>query len=286
MVEAIVVTILTSLIVVWVGFSMAGRDEARVSASVDLNKWYQVRKEASIYEIEEIEILRDYVTLTGRGEQLQKGYQLMLEYKDLRGYSKTTKHQFYDETEQDEEFLQKYISDNQMYVWLSKDNEVYVPGEIKDNKDIQSIYGADRVLTYSLLTALGVGLISVVFVLLLKPFWAILHLPIVILTALIPQIVMYIQEMSSEVQRLDYEAVGALSQYSLQIDEDAEGLTKYKLVEQTLPMVLLNNGVGYLGYHPDEVKVLVDYDGDIPVHIASEYHIPDLVKTAIDKFRK
>lgn len=286
MIEAFIVTVLTVLVVVWVGFSMLARDEARVSANVDLNKWYQTRTEAKVYEIEELELKREYVSLRGRGEHVQKGYRLELEYRNTHGEIQRTVHTFYDDSEQDEAFLGKYVKNDKLYVWLAKDNDAYIPGEIIENSGLQVIFGADRVLTYAIISAILAVIVSSVFVLMLSPFWIVLHIPLVILSAFVPQIIMYLQELGSNVKRVGYQAVGALHQYGVYVDESKEGVDKYKLVEQTLPIVLLDSGDGYLGYQPDGVKVLVDYEGNIPVHISSEYHISDFIKEFIDKLRK
>lgn len=285
MLEGLVVTVLTCLIVVWVGFSMAGRDEARVSASVDLNKWYSYKSIANIVGMEEIELERDYVSLFGRGVQNQKGTRLTLEYTNSSKHSLRSTHMFYDDSKQDEVFLEKYIKDNQLVVWIAKDGSVYVPGEIIDNQKIQTIHGADKVLVYSMATAIVASVVSMLFLLFLSPFWILVHLPIVWASSLIPQGLMYIQEIGSEVQRKNYQSVSALTQFGLYVDESEEGIRQLKLVEQTLPMVLLEEGVGYLGYTPGKVAVLVDYDGNIPVHIASEYHIPEVIATVINKVR-
>lgn len=284
MVEGIIVTILTCLIIVWVGFSMAGRDEVRVSSSTDLSRWYHYKIVASIIGMEEVELDRDYISLKGRGVHKQWGYRLTLEYKNIDGSIVQTTHTFYDESEQDEKFLSKYIKDNTVLVWESGKGEVYVPGEIVENLEVQSIYGADKVLVYSVVTSVIIGLISSIFVLLLSPLWVVVHLPLVLVAGIIPQIYMYMQSINNNIQRRGYTAVSALNQYAIYVDDGEDGLNKYKLVEQTLPMVLLEEGVGYLGYTPDKVEVLVDYDGDIPVHIASEYHIPDLVKSILVKY--
>ena len=284
MVEGIIVTILACLVIVWVGFSMAGRDEVRVSSSTDLSRWYQYKNVASIIGMEELELDRDYISLKGRGVHKQWGYRLTLEYKNRDGSIVQTNHTFYDESEQDEKFLTKYIKGNTIVVWESRKGEVYVPGEIVENLEVQSINGADKVLIYSVATSVIIGLISSIFVLLLSPLWVLLHLPFVLIAGIIPQIFMYIQSINNNIQRRGYTAVSALNQYAIYVDDGEEGINQYKLVEQTLPMVLLEEGVGYLGYTPDKVEVLVDYDGDIPVHIASEYHIPDLVKTIVGKY--
>ena len=286
MIEAFIVTVLTVLVVVWVGFSMLARDEARVSANVDLNKWYQTRTEAKVYEIEELELKREYVSLRGRGEHVQKGYRLELEYRNTHGEIQRTVHTFYDDSVQDEAFLGKYVKNDKLYVWLAKDNDAYIPGEIIENSGLQVIFGADRVLTYAIISAILAVIVSSVFVLMLSPFWIVLHIPLVILSAFVPQIILYLQELGGNVKRVGYQAVGALHQYGVYVDESEEGVDKYKLVEQTLPIVLLDSGDGYLGYQPDGVKVLVDYEGNIPVHIASEYHISDFIKEFIDKLRK
>lgn len=285
MVEGLVVTILTCLVIVWVGFSMAGRDEARVSASTDLSRWFRYKQVASIVGMEEVELERDYVSLMGRGVHKQWGYELTLEYKNLDGVIRQTTHTFYDESEQDEKFLSKYIKDNNLVVWLMDSGEVYVPGEIIENTKVQTIYGADKVLVYSLATAILIGLITTIFLIFISPIWILFHIPLVIISGVVPQIFMYIQSVNSNIQRRDYTSVSALNQYALYIDDDEEGVKQVKLVEQTLPMVLLEEGVGYLGYTPDKIEVLVDYDGDIPVHIASEYHIPEVVQTIVGKFR-
>ena len=286
MIEAFIVTVLTVLVVVWVGFSMLARDEARVSANVDLNKWYQTRTEAKVYEIEELELKREYVSLRGRGEHVQKGYRLELEYRNTHGEIQRTVHTFYDDSVQDEAFLGKYVKNDKLYVWLAKDNDAYIPGEIIENSGLQVIFGADRVLTYAIISAILAVIVSSVFVLMLSPFWIVLHIPLVILSAFVPQIILYLQELGGNVKSVGYQAVGALHQYGVYVDESEEGVDKYKLVEQTLPIVLLDSGDGYLGYQPDGVKVLVDYEGNIPVHIASEYHISDFIKEFIDKLRK
>lgn len=286
MIEAFIVTVLTVLVVVWVGFSMLARDEARVSANVDLNKWYQTRTEAKVYEIEELELKREYVSLRGRGEHVQKGYRLELEYRNTHGEIQRTVHTFYDDSVQDEAFLGKYVKNDKLYVWLAKDNDAYIPGEIIENSGLQVIFGADRVLTYAIISAILAVIVSSVFVLMLSPFWIVLHIPLVILSAFVPQIILYLQELGGNVKSVGYQAVGALHQYGVYVDETEEGVDKYKLVEQTLPIVLLDSGDGYLGYQPDGVKVLVDYEGNIPVHIASEYHISDFIKEFIDKLRK
>jgi len=285
MVEGIVVTMLSCLVIVWIGFSMAGRDEARVSASTDLNRWYQTKQLATIIDIQEMELNRDYLSLFGRGVQEQSGYRLTLEYKDKSGKLARTKHYFYDESEQDEKFLSKYIQNNKIYIWLADNEKVYVPGEIIENKEVQTIYGAEKVLVYTLSASIVMGVVTSFFLIFLSPLWILIHLPIVLLSSLVPQAYMYIQEMSSEVQKKSYHSVSALNQFGIYIDEKEEGIRQFKLVEQTLPMVLLEEGVGYLGYTPDKVSVLVDYDGNIPVHIASEYHIPDIVTSIIQRLR-
>lgn len=286
MLEGLIVTILSSIIVIWVGFSMVGRDEARVSASVDLNKWYTKKRQASVVDIEDVELTRNFVSLLGRGVQKQSGNRVTLEYKNVSGNIVKTKHLFYDNSDQDEAFLGKYIKDNKIYVWLSDTGRVYVPGEIIENKKVQTIYGADKVMIYTLLTSGLVGLVSTLFLLFMSPFWVLVHVPIILLSSIVPQVFMYIQEVSSEVQRKDYVSVSALNQFGLYIDTQEDGISRYKLVEQTLPMVLLEEGVGYLGYTPNQVEVLINYDGDIPVHISSEYHIPEIVTTTLHKLRR
>lgn len=285
MVEGLVVTILSCVIIVWVGFSMAGRDEARVSASSDLNKWYKIRREATIVNMEEVELDRRFVTVKGRGIHKQWGYKLTLEYKDMDGNIVTSNHMFYDASREDEEFLERYIQNKTLHVWLNSKRQVYVPGEIVDNSKGLTIYGSDKVLVYSALSALVVGFVSLILLLLIAPLWVVLHIPTILLAGAVPQIYMYIQTVSNDVQRRGYTAVSFLNQYALYIDKGESGVHRFKLVEQTLPMVQLEEGVGYLGYTPDKVDVLVDYDGNIPVHIASEYTIPSVVKELVERYR-
>lgn len=285
MLNGVVVTVLASIIVIWVSFSMAGRDEARVSASTDLSRWYDLKRLADIEEMEEVRVKRDYVTVLGRGVQEQRGYRLKLRYKNRSGYEKRSEHYFYDESEQDENFLSRFIKGDQIYVWIGKRGDVYVPGEIVENKKVQSIFGADRVLMYSLGVAAIMGIITSLFLVVISPIWIIFNLPIILISSIIPQLYMYMTSLSSEVHRVDYVGVSAVNQYGLYIDKLEDGIRKYKLVEQTLPMVLLEQGVGYLGYKPGKIDVNVDYDGNIPVHIASEYRISDLVKEVHDKVK-
>src|SRR5699024_5296840 len=128
----------------------------------------------------------------GRGEHVQKGYRLELEYRNTHGEIQRTVHTFYDDSEQDEAFLGKYVKNDKLYVWLAKDNDAYIPGEIIENSGLQVIFGADRVLTYAIISAILAGIVSSVFVLMLSPFWIVLHIPLVILSAFVPQIILYL----------------------------------------------------------------------------------------------
>lgn len=283
MLDGVVITILATIIVMWVSFSMAGRDEARVSASTDLSKWYEYIRLADIREMKEVEVERDYVTILGRGVQKQRGYQIELSYEDVNGYEKRSHHYFYDESKQDEEFLARYIDGDQIYVWIARDGGVYVPGEIVENKKVQTIFGADRVLMYSIGMAVIMAIFSAIFLIFISPIWIILHIPIVLLSSIIPQLYMYMSSLRSEVHRVDYVGVTALNQYGMYVDDLEDGVAKYKLVEQTLPMVLLEQGVGYLGYKPGKIEINVDYEGNIPIHIASEYRVSWVVRVFHEK---
>lgn len=244
MVEGMVVTILSCLVIVWIGFSMAGRDEARVSASADLSKWYKYKHKATIVAMEEVEVERNYVTLVGRGVHKQWGYKLTLEYKNRDDVIVKSTHTFYDESEQDEEFLERYIKDNTLYVWMNDKSEVYVQGKRVDSTKLLTVYGSDKVLVYTLSSAVVIGMITTLFLMFIAPVWIVFHIPLVVLAGVVPQLYMYIQTVNSNIQRRDYVSVSSLNQNALYIDKEETGLKKVKLVEQTLPMVLLEEGVG------------------------------------------
>lgn len=282
MAVGLVITVLTCMIITWVYFSMTGTDESTVTSQVGLNKWYVDKQEARIIDLEEVKIERDIISKNGHEKEEQDGYKLIVEHYGKGKESYRTSHYFYNESYQDKEIITRQMKGKTITVWRSRDGYIYVPHEALNEERVLEVNGIDKTFIYTIITAIILGIITGIIVLFISPLWLLVHFISIIITVIMPYMLIYMEEDKSVRKRVHYKSVGAVNLYTMQ--EGKENIKDTKLLKRTVPVVLLDEESGYLGYSENRINAILDEQGDVDVHIAKEHRIPEIVKRFIHDY--
>lgn len=286
MLGGFIVTVLSSVVVLWVSFALSGKDELAISTMSGLGNWHTKRVEATIIKAEEVSLKRGYRSLRKSGEVVHKGVRLTIEYPYGDRETRVSEHLFYNETVSDKVQVNRMIKENLADIWVDSDGGTYVPYEISQEEgEEQEIYGADKVFSYTVLWSLLVSAVSTVVLGFISPMWVPVNLMVLFFMAFGLQGHTFIQEMTLSSRISMVSAVEKVKRSILWEDSNNTGLDKYLLVEQPVCKVLLDNGEGYLGYKREKVIVLEDSDGKINNHFMEEFRFPEGLKGVVSKIK-